>query len=257
MRIVSTNWAEDTRFTHGFFTRQGGVSEGIYAGLNCGSGSSDNQDHVRENQQRAVASLSATPASFCKLWQIHSADVMTVQEPWDSATPPKADAMVTNQPQIVLGILTADCGPVLFADAQAGVIGAAHAGWKGAIGGVLENTVVAMEKLGAKRENIEAVLGPCIAQKSYEVGLEFYQRFAEEDGLYGTFFREQASPDHFLFDLGGFILHRLGACGLQKNTALAMDTYSDETRFFSYRRTTHRGEPDYGRQLSAIMLKED
>lgn len=255
MRITYPNWDEVPEISHGFFTRQGGVSGGIYDSLNCGSGSRDEPEHVRENQRRAVAALTPVPAAFCKLYQIHSADVLTVTVPWDVADPPKADAMVTQIPLLVLGILTADCGPVLFADRQAGVIGAAHAGWKGAIGGVLENTLDAMEKLGAHRDRIEAVLGPCIAQNSYEVGLEFYARFAEENALYGTFFRPSSGKeDHFLFDLGGFIRHQLGACGLRNVEVLAMDTYADEAQFFSYRRTTHRNEPDYGRQLSAIML---
>lgn len=256
MRITSPNWADESEFSHGFFTREGGVSEGIYASLNCGTGSQDDADAVRENIRRCLVSLGNNDAAFCKLWQIHSADVITVREPWDIKDSPKADAMVTDQPNIVLGILTADCGPVLFADRQAGVVGAAHAGWKGAFGGVLENTIAAMEALGAEREHIEAVLGPCIAQASYEVGPEFYARFAEENALYGTFFMPSQTPEHFLFDLGGFVRHRLLSHGLQNVQLLAMDTYENEAQFFSYRRTTHRGQPDYGRQLSAIMLRD-
>lgn len=256
MRITFPNWADEARLSHGFFTRNGGVSKGIYTSLNCGTGSQDDGASVRENIRRCVAALSDNPASFCKLWQIHSADVMTVHEPWDLKDSPKADAMVTDRPNIVLGILTADCGPVLFADRQAGVVGAAHAGWKGAIGGVLENTIAAMLALGAQRERIEAVLGPCIAQASYEVGPEFYTRFAEENALYATFFVPAKTPGHFLFNLAGFIHHRLLSHGLQDVQLLAMDTYENEAQFFSYRRTTHRAEHDYGRQLSAIMLRD-
>lgn len=257
MRIQFPSWADDAQIAHGFFTRQGGVSSGIYASLNCGTGSQDDKKSVHENIRRAMADMGGSPDRFCKLWQIHSADVITAAAPWKLQDAPKADAMVTRERGVVLGILTADCGPVLFADRTAGVVGAAHAGWKGAIGGVLENTVAAMEALGAKRANIGAVLGPCIAQESYEVGPEFYAQFAEAHALYGTFFRPSTKADHFLFDLAGFIRHRLLACGLQEAAVLAMDTYADETQFFSYRRTTHRGEPDYGRQLSAIMLRDE
>ncbi|MCI5049498.1 MAG: peptidoglycan editing factor PgeF [Rickettsiales bacterium] len=250
--MLTSNLLTSDSGAHGFFTRAGGVSEGIYASLNCGSGSDDNPEHVKENQQRIVSALGGE--ALCRCYQVHSAVVETVEAPWDAL--PKADAMVTNKPNIVLGILTADCAPVLFADHKAGVVGAAHAGWKGAIGGVLENTITAMEALGAKRESIAAAIGPCIAQGSYEVGAEFYAQFVEQSSLYGTFFKESEKADHFLFDLEGFVGHRLAQSGLQNVDALGIDTYSDEQRFFSYRRKTHRDEPDYGRQLSAIMLKK-
>lgn len=255
MHHHAPNLLAHRNIAHGFFTRQGGVSEGIYASLNCGSGSKDNAEHVRENQRRAVVALAGEEVAFCKLHQIHSSDVVIVDEPWGSGESFKADAMVTNRPDIVLGILTADCAPVLFADAKAGVVGAAHAGWKGAIGGICERTIESMEAIGANREDIVAAIGPCIAQDSYEVGEEFLARFMMEHPLYGTFFTESERAAHFRFDLEGFVLHVLSQSGLHNVQALAMDTYSDETQFFSYRRTTHRGEPDYGRQLSAIMLK--
>ncbi len=248
------NLAAMDGIAHGFFGRQGGVSGGIYGSLNCGSGSADAADDVRENQRRAIVALAGKETDFCKLYQIHSPDVIMVDEVWDRTDPPKADAMVSARRELVLGILTADCAPVLFADAQAGVIGAAHAGWKGALAGVCENTIVAMEKLGAKRSQIAAAIGPCIAQDSYEVGAEFIAAFMMQHALYGTFFVESDKPDHFRFDLEGFVLHQLSQSGLQNVQALGMDTFSDEESFFSYRRKTHRGEPDYGRQLSAIML---
>lgn len=253
--ITANNLAEQEGIAHGFFTRQGGVSGGVYAGLNCGPGSNDNPSHVQENISRAVLALAGHTVPLCRCSQIHSADVITVEQPWSPNQPPKADALVTKQHEIVIGVLTADCGPILFADTEAGVVGAAHAGWKGAIGGVLENTIAAMEALGARKANIVAALGPCIAQASYEVGPEFYGQFVQKQMLYGTFFRESAKQDHYLFDLAGFIRHQLLQSGLHNVEVIGKDTYSDEAQFFSFRRTTHRGETDYGRQLSAIMLK--
>lgn len=262
------------RPTHGFFTRTGGVSEGVYASLNCGPGSEDAPEHIAENRARCAGVFGLAPEALLTCYQIHSPDVLTVHEPFTER--PKADAMVTNTPGLMLGILTADCAPVLFADAQAGVIGAAHAGWKGAIGGVVENTLVAMEALGATRENIAAVVGPCIQQRSYEVGEEFYARFIAENPAYAHFFappgieaeaaqgadREARGSQgggtppekKHHFDLPGFVMHRLQAAGLKHAANLAMDTVSDEARFFSYRRKTLRNEPDYARQLSAIAL---
>ncbi len=249
------NLARLSSIAHGFFGRSGGVSEGIYASLNCGSGSDDVGAHVRENQRRCQVALAGREVGFCKLYQIHSNEVVVVQSPWPRDNPPKADAMVTVQPDIVLGILTADCAPVLFADAQAGVIGAAHAGWKGALSGICERTIAAMESQGATRSAIRAAVGPCIAQDSYEVGEEFLAQFMMVHPLFGTFFTEGAREGYYHFDLEGFVLHQLSQSGLQDVMALGMDTYSDEDEFFSYRRKTHRGEADYGRQLSAIMLK--
>ncbi len=247
--------AQNLSIPHGFFTREGGVSEGIYASLNCGPGSADDPQAVRENRRR-VAAYFGNDAGLVTLYQIHSPQVITVDKTWDMRDPPQADAMVTNRPGIILGVLTADCGPVLFADERAGVVAVAHAGWKGAISGVLDNTIEAMETLGAQRKAIHAAIGPCIAQESYEVGPEFYQQFIGQNTLYGTFFTPSQKSDHYLFDLARFIRHRLTQSGLQDVELLAMDSYHDEARFFSYRRATHRGEADYGRQISAIMLKE-
>lgn len=255
MRRFSTKLTDIPGIAHGFFTREGGVSEGIYTGLNCGPGSGDDPAAIIENRRRLMEELANDSLPLCTLYQIHSPDVVTVHEPWEIGSPPKGDAMVTDRPEIAIGISTADCGPVLFCDPEARVIGAAHAGWKGAIGGVLENTIAAMEALGAQRSRIIAAIGPCIAQDSYEVGEEFYRRFVEENPLYGTFFREGMESKYY-FDLPGFICHRLSQSGLQPIDSLAMDTYSDPA-FFSYRRTTHANEPDYGRQVSAIMIRNE
>lgn len=237
---------------HGFFTREGGVSEGIYQGLNCGPGSHDKADHVAENRSRVAAQFGQEAAKLCTLYQIHSAEVVTVTEPFDHDRP-KADAMVTNRGGIVLGILTADCAPVLFADTNAGVIGAAHAGWKGAVSGVVENTVAAMEALGAARANIHAVIGPCIAQPSYEVSEAFFAPFTIPERA--RFFVPSTNPLHWMFDLEGYVLELLQRAGVKEAQAISRDTYREEDLFYSYRRTTHRGEPDYGRQISAIALK--
>ena len=238
---------------HGFFGRAGGVSEGIYAGLNCGSGSRDNAAHVAQNRARVAHALGVAPARLVTLYQVHSPNVVVVRKPWDASTPPQADALVTNTPGLTLGILTADCAPVLFADHEAGVIGAAHAGWKGALSGVVESTVAAMETLGARRERIAAVIGPCIAQASYEVGPEFVARFTPDEQQ--RFFVPSSRKDHHQFDLPAYVAATAQAAGLQRIAALAMDTASDPNRFFSYRRTTLAREPDYGRQISAIGLR--
>ena len=236
---------------HAFFTRQGGVSQGIYASLNGGVGSSDDPGHVAENRRRMTARLGVAPDALASLYQVHSADVVTVERAWAQGERPKADGMVTNRPGLALGIATADCGPVLFADPHAGVIGAAHAGWRGAVTGVLEATLEAMERLGARRSKIVAVLGPTIGQAAYEVGPDFAARFGEEGQ---RFFRPGERPDHPMFDLPGFIGARLEAAGIGEFADLGLCTYSDEDQFFSYRRTTHRGEADYGRLISAITL---
>lgn len=241
--------------THGFFTRLGGVSEGIYASLNCGPGSGDDPHAVTENRRRVMEALEAEEAGLFTLSQIHSNKVVCVRVPWSDAARPQADAMVTNLPNHAIGILTADCGPVLFADSNAGVIGAAHAGWKGALGGVLENTITAMEQLGSTRANITAVLGPCIGKDSYEVGPEFYENFMAARGDYHAHFSKSGKAGHFYFDLSGFILENLRESGLSQASSLAMDTYADAAKFFSYRRSTHHHEKDYGRQISVVMLK--
>ncbi len=239
---------------HGFFGRGGGVSHGLYTSLNCGPGSNDNPAHIKENRARVARALRCIPDALCTLYQIHSADVVIVDTPFGDARP-KADAMVTNTPGILLGILTADCAPVLFADEGAGVVGAAHAGWKGAFGGVVENTVAAMETLGARRENIRAAIGPCIAQQSYEVGPEFVARLVEAEAANTRFF-DHASPTthHAHFNLPAYVLSRLAAAGVRDAAWIGMDTRPDNAPFFSYRRTTLAGEPDYGRQLSVIAL---
>lgn len=239
---------------HGFFTRQGGVSVGIYQSLNTGLGSNDNRDDVVQNRHRVAAQMQVRPDHLLSPYQIHSSDVITVTRPWPEQADRKADALVTDRPGLAIGVSTADCGPVLFADADAGVIGAAHSGWKGAIGGVLENTIAAMEHLGARRDRITAVLGPTISQDAYEVGPEFRDRFLGASIGNDRFFTASAKPDHFMFDLPGYIVVRLETAGIGAVRNMALCTYADEARFFSYRRTTHRGEPDYGRLLSAIVL---
>ncbi|MGE7368091.1 peptidoglycan editing factor PgeF [Neorhizobium sp. NPDC001467] len=242
------------RIRHGFFTRQGGVSDGIYASLNVGLGSSDRREDVLENRRRVAAWFDAAPESLATVHQVHSADVVVVSADTVAERPP-ADAMVTRVPGIVLGVLAADCGPILFADEKAGVIGAAHAGWKGALGGVAENTIAAMIALGAERSNICACLGPSIAGRSYEVGPEFVERFLGFDPAYEEFFTPSARPDHALFDLPSLTLRRLKAAGIRAEK-LDLDTYPDPERFYSYRRTTHAKEADYGRQISAIAILE-
>lgn len=239
---------------HGFFTRQGGVSEGLYAGLNVGVGSQDVPERIRENRARVAGWFGADLDHLATLYQVHSPDVVVIDGPV-SGDRPKADGQVTARPGIVLGVLTADCGPVLFADRNAGVIGAAHAGWKGALDGVLENTIARMEQLGARRENIVASLGPSIAQRNYEVGPEFHDRFVARDADWARFFMPSGREGHYLFDLPSLTVSRLRAAGVKADN-LDICTYADEDRFFSYRRTTHRKEPDYGRQISAIMLRE-
>ena len=239
---------------HGFFTRQGGVSEGIYASLNCGVGSADERAHVMENRARVTADLGVAADRLATPYQVHSPDVVTVDAVWPVGEGPKADAVVTNRPGIAIGVGTADCGPVLFADGAAGVVGAAHAGWKGAFTGVLEATVAAMEALGARRERIVAVLGPTISRSAYEVGPEFRARFLEADAANDAFFTPSGRAEHHQFDLPAFIGMRLRAAGLGTVDDLALCTYADPARFFSYRRTTHAGEPDYGRLLHAITI---
>jgi polyphenol oxidase len=253
MFIQAPALASQPNIRHAFFTREGGVSEGIYASLNGGVGSSDDPEKVRENRRRIAEALSVAPEALISVYQVHSPDAVIVEGAWRDERP-KADAMVTSVPGLALGITTADCGPVLFADAQARVIGAAHAGWRGAVTGVLQSTVAAMERLGARRENIVAVLGPTISQKAYEVGPDFIERFTTEAPGYGRFLKEAERPSHAMFDLPGFIGARLQAAGVGVFTDLGLCTYSDEERFFSYRRTTHRQEPDYGRLISAIAL---
>ncbi len=237
---------------HGFFTRKGGASSGIYTGLNCGSGSKDQAELVSINRSRVAAAMEVAPAALSSVYQVHSPDVVTVSAP-TTGTPPRADALVTKTPGLALTILTADCQPVLFSDPEAGVIGAAHAGWKGALEGVLENTVAAMCALGATRDGIRAVIGPCISQRNYEVGPEFLDRFLSEDPGFDRFFTVGPADRH-MFDLPGFGLHLLRKAGVAEARWVGHCTYADEARFYSYRRSCHRKEADYGRLISAIRL---
>ncbi|MEZ5883649.1 MAG: peptidoglycan editing factor PgeF [Paracoccaceae bacterium] len=236
---------------HGFFTRKGGASSGVFQGLNCGHGSSDQTEAVALNRARVAAAMAAAPEQLAGVHQVHSADVVTLAAPPEA--PQRADALVTATPGVVLTVLTADCQPVLFADREAGVIGAAHAGWRGALDGVLEATVDAMEDLGARRGRIVAVVGPCISQAAYEVGHDFMETFLVEDPDYGRFF-SGGPGGRPMFDLPGFGLHRLRAAGVQEALWIRHCTYGDAERFYSYRRTTHAQEADYGRLISAIRL---
>jgi YfiH family protein len=239
-----------TGVPHGFLGRRGGVSGGVHAGLNVGIGSDDDPAHVAENRRRAADAV-LPGAALVTCYQVHSAECVTVSRPRDDR--PLGDALVTDRPGLLLGILTADCAPVLFADADAGVIGAAHAGWKGALAGVTDATLAAMAALGARRERIAAAIGPCIARASYEVDDAFLRRFAADDPANERFFAS-GRDGHHRFDLEAYVAQRLAAAGVRRVEALGLDTYADEARFFSYRRATHRGEPGYGRQISLIAL---
>ena len=239
---------------HAFFTREGGVSDGLYASLNGGLGSQDSPEAVAENRARMCAQLGLPPDRMASLYQVHSAQAVVVEAPFPMDERPKADAMVTRVPGLALGIATADCGPILFADPENGVIGAAHAGWKGALTGVVEATVAAMEGLGARRSAIVAVLGPTISQAAYEVGTDFMTRFRDEAPGSDRFFSEGVRPGHAQFDLPGFVRTRLEQAEIGEAVILGLCTYAEPERFYSYRRTTHRGEADYGRLISAIAL---
>ena len=237
---------------HGFFGRQGGVSDGIYGSLNCGPGSGDDRAKVLENRRRALEVLGT--AKLATLYQIHSAKAVSVSEPWEIGTSPQADAVVTNVPGTAVGVLTADCAPVLLADSKAAVVGAAHAGWKGAFEGVTDAAIAEMEKLGAVRERIAAAIGPCIAQASYEVDAAFRNRFLSAEAAHERFFVSNNKPGFFRFDLEGYVAMRLERAGLKNIERLGADTYAREADFYSFRRATHRSETDYGRELSAIVL---
>ena len=254
MTLTSPKLAALPGLRHAFFDREGGVSEGIYAGLNGGLGSNDDPAHVAENRRRMAAEMGVAPDRFLTVHQIHSPDVAVATEPWDTDSRPRVDAMVTKVEGLALGVTTADCGPVLFADPKARVIGAAHAGWKGALSGVLEATIEAMEKLGAQRSDMVVAIGPLIRQPSYEVGAEFVERFVREDGENSLFFIPSARDGHAMFDLAGYIRMRLTRAGVGGIDDTGIDTYPDE-KLFSYRRSVHRGEPDYGRQIHAIVLE--
>ncbi len=238
---------------HGFLGRRGGVSTGDFAGLNVGLGSEDDRAAVIRNRQLAADAV-LPGAQLVTAYQVHSADVVTVTAPWMDDARPHADAMVTDRPGLLLGILTADCAPLLFADRAAGVIGAAHAGWKGALGGVAQNTLAAMERLGARRADIAVAIGPTIAQPSYEVDEDFRERFVAADQANARHFAKGARADHNQFDLPGYLAAQLTAAGVARIENLALDTYAAPGRFFSYRRSVHRGEPGYGRQIALIGL---
>jgi YfiH family protein len=240
---------------HGFFTRQGGVSDGIFASLNCGLGSGDDRGKVSENRSRAARAFDLPADRLVTVYQIHSPDVITVTDTWTAENSPRADALATKTPGIMLGVLAADCAPVLLADAEAKVVGAAHAGWRGAHGGVVDSVVAAMERLGARRQNIVAAVGPCIAQPSYEVSDDFQMPFLQQDPGNARFFAPGKRPGKKQFDLPGYLAQRIGRLGLKEVAVSGRDTQAEEGDFFSYRRTTLRGEGDYGRLLSAIALE--
>ena len=237
---------------HAFLGRRGGVTEGPMASLDMGRRGQPVTPELAENRRRAVAAV-LPGARIVTLYQVHSAEVATIAAPHGEDDRPHADAMVTDRPGLLLGILTADCAPVLLADREAGVVGAAHAGWKGALAGVTDATVAAMEALGADRSRIVAAVGPCIARRSYEVDDGFVARFCADDPANERFFAD-GRPEHAQFDLEAYVVHRLAAAGIGRVEALGLDTYADERRFYSFRRATHRGEPDYGRQISLIGL---
>ncbi len=238
---------------HGFFTRQGGVSEGLYASLNCGPGSGDDPKRVAANRARALQQLGQSPDALTTLHQVHSARAVRVSGAWPDA-PPEADGMVTATPGVVLGVLTADCAPVLLADPQARVIGALHAGWRGTLAGVVEATVTEMAALGAKPSRVVAAVGPCIHLRSYEVGPDLVAPLLDDDPGNKAFLSPSRTGDRFLFDLAAYVMSRLERAGLRELVSTPCDTYAEAERFFSYRRARHLGEPDYGRQLSAILL---
>jgi YfiH family protein len=244
------------RIRHGFFTRGGGVSQGVYASLNGGTGSNDAPDKVAENRARMAAALGVAPDRLLTAYQIHSPDVVVADRPWTHADRPRADAIVSRTPWLAIGISTADCGPLLMADAEAGVIGAVHAGWRGALTGVIEAAIAAMEKLGADRTRIVATLGPTIRQPNYEVGAEFVERFLAADASNARFFAPAERAGHAMFDLGGYIASRLQRAGIGNFEDLGLCTYAEPECFFSYRRTTKLGEPDYGRHINAIALSD-
>jgi len=239
---------------HGFFTRVGGVSAGVYASLNCGFGAKDEAARVSENRARAMKLLRLSPSALATAKQVHGAETVVVEKPWPEDLAPRADALVTNRPGIALGILTADCAPILLADSEARIIGAAHAGWRGALQGVIEAVVAAMEDLGASAPRICAAIGPCIASTSYEVGPEFPAPFLAQDLANAAFFARGARAGHFLFDLPGYTEKRLKALGLKRVELSGADTAAEAARFFSYRRACLKGEPGHGLGLSAIAL---
>jgi polyphenol oxidase len=255
MKLASPLLSAIPGLRHAFFTRDGGVSDGFYDSLNGGLGSDDDPHHVAENRRRMAEQMGVASENFLSVWQIHSPDAVAAAGPWPGERP-RADAIVTRTEGLALGVTAADCGPILFVDPNARVIAAAHAGWKGALTGVLESTVGAMEKLGAERGGIVAAIGPLIRQHSYEVGGEFVERFIEADAENAAFFLPATRAGHAMFDLAGFIRMRLENAGVLMIDDIGVDTYTDE-RFYSYRRSVHRKEPDYGRHVHAIALARE
>lgn len=238
---------------HGFLGRRGGVSQGIHAGLNVGLGSDDDRDAITENRRRAVAAV-LPGAALATVHQVHSPHAIAVEAPFSEEARPHADALVTDRPGLLLGVLTADCVPVLLADAAAGIVGAAHAGWKGALTGVTDSVIAQMLALGAQRERIAAAIGPCIARASYEVDDAFLQRFCADDPENERFFSDGTRPAHHQFDIEAYVAARIARAGIPRIEMLGLDTYADPERFYSFRRATHRGEPGYGRQIALIGL---
>jgi polyphenol oxidase len=253
--LQSSLLARHQQIRHAFFTRNGGVSEGIYQSLNGGFGSNDAADRVRENRERMAATLQVAATHLVTAYQVHSAKVVIVREPWTRETAPRADALVTDTAGLAVGVTTADCGPVLLADPDAGIVAAAHAGWKGVLAGIVETTIAAMERLGADRTRVAAALGPAIRQPNYEVGQEFVALFVAADGDNRRFFMPSARDGRSLFDLPGYITSRLVLAKVGRIEDLARCTYQDPAQFFSFRRATHRSEPDYGRHVSAIACQ--
>ncbi len=256
MTMLQSDLLAQAGLSHGFFTRQGGVSSGLYGSLNCGPGSKDKHEDVTENRRRAMEMMQIESDNLRTLYQVHSADVLVIEESDPFKTRPKADAMVTKIPGLALGILTADCVPILFADVENGVIAAAHSGWKGTVSDIGRNVVEAMEGLGAERANIRVAIGPAIAQASYEVGPEFPGPFLDLDPSSDRFFIPSVKPGHHMFDLKGFVHSRIDRLNVAAIDMLNNDTCAEEDLFYSYRRMTKRGEADYGRQLSAIALQK-
>jgi YfiH family protein len=254
--IIEASSLALTGIRHGFFTRAGGVSGGCYESLNGGIGSRDTPANVAQNRARMAAALGVEPSRFLTAYQVHSPQVAVAEAPWTSETRPHADAIVTRMRALAVGVTTADCGPVLLADPHARVVGAAHAGWRGALSGVIEATVAAMERLGAARGQIRAAIGPMIRHSNYEVGPDLIARFAADDRAASRFFTPAPREAHALFDLGGYVAARLARAGVGHIEDLGHCTYADPARFFSYRRTTHRAEADYGRHVNAIALSE-
>ena len=253
--MITSDALSSPDIAHGFFTRQGGHSTGIFSSLNCGMGSGDDKELVQRNRAVVAGELGVEPSRLLTAYQVHSPDALVVSGPWESDERPRVDALVTREPGVAIGVLTADCGPLLFADTNAGVVGAAHAGWKGALSGVTERTLDAMEGEGASRADITVVIGPMISQEAYEVSPEFPDRFTDVDDANARYFRPSSRPNHTMFDLPGYIEARLKREGVGQVVNLSLCTFGDEARFFSYRRTTHRNERDYGRLISAIALR--